>query len=271
MSTFDFSPSLLLDTCLLLPTDTICSTTPLPPIRDLLKEVSAALSKGGHIVVPVVPPRSFSDIQRASNALFSLDGDAHIFTQLRATGEPLISWLKGKKKEKSPKTIEQARQLQAQRAEIRTELLRQLWRAPDGREIDALIMPVAPHPVPGIDRWGGVNYTASMVYLDYCAGVVPVRSFTEADKHLEFLPSEQEVLGTLDKGNRHLWEKKERDTYLGTPLVVQVIAPTLQERRLIRAMGAVDAAVKGVPWNQEDVRSDARVADAMGGMAGAKL
>lgn len=35
-----------------------------------------------------------------------------------------------------------------------------------------------------------------------------------------------------------------REIYLGTPLSVQVVAPRLQERRLVRAMEAVDMALR---------------------------
>lgn len=37
----------------------------------------------------------------------------------------------------------------------------------------------------------------------------------------------------------------DRAVYIGTPLCVQVIAPRLQEERLVRAMMATDDAVKG--------------------------
>lgn len=249
------------------------STTPLPAIRQLLAEVTTALNAAGHTVIPLPTPPTFSKIQSLTNAFFSLDGGAPMLNTLRSTSEPLIPWLSGKVKEKPPKTLDETRQLHAQRIAIRTELLQKLWRAPapDGREIDAIVCPVAPHPVPRNDRWGGVGYTSSFVFLDYCAGVVPVRTFTEADANLEFLENEKEVLGSWDRGNRALWEEKERSTYVGTPLCVQVVAPTLQERRLVRAMGAVDAAVRGVPWEEEGASVDARAADAMGGMAGAKL
>jgi amidase len=37
----------------------------------------------------------------------------------------------------------------------------------------------------------------------------------------------------------------DRSVYLGTPLCVQVVAPRLQEEKLVQAMSAIDDALKG--------------------------
>ena len=63
----------------------------------------------------------------------------------------------------------------ALKIQVETEML-QIWKDPGtGRKVDAIICPVAPHPVPPIDRWNGVSYTSSFVLLDYPAGTLPVR------------------------------------------------------------------------------------------------
>lgn len=36
----------------------------------------------------------------------------------------------------------------------------------------------------------------------------------------------------------------DREVYVGSPLCVQVVAPKLQEEKLVQAMSAIDAAVK---------------------------
>jgi amidase len=38
--------------------------------------------------------------------------------------------------------------------------------------------------------------------------------------------------------------KFDRSIYLGTPLSVQVVAPRLQERKLVEAMSAIDGAIR---------------------------
>jgi len=118
----------------------------------------------------------------------------------------------------------------------------QIWKDQHG-EIDAFICPVAPHPVPPIDRYNGVSYTSSFVLLDYPAGVVPVRSFGTADMEGEM--ADTKPLGSWDKANRELWADFDRSIYLGTPLCVQVVAPRLQEEKLVQAMSTIDDALKG--------------------------
>jgi len=138
-----------------------------------------------------------------------------------------------------------------------------VWRgeygqAPGGKEgkgqrIDAFVCPVAPHPVPPVDRWNGVSYTSSFVLLDYPAGTLPVRNVKPGDLKAEIPEDAGEPLGSWDKVNRELWTKVDRSVYLGTPLCVQVVAPKLMEERLVQAMGVVDEAVKsqGVAGGRE--------------------
>jgi Asp-tRNA(Asn)/Glu-tRNA(Gln) amidotransferase A subunit family amidase len=78
-----------------------------------------------------------------------------------------------------------------------------LWKVGNGKTIDALICPVAPHPVPGIDRWNGVGYTSAFVLLDCPAATLPVRDFIERDLEDE-LPPGLEILGGWDKRNKEL-------------------------------------------------------------------
>lgn len=51
-------------------------------------------------------------------------------------------------------------------------------------------------------------------------------------------------LGPWDKANRELWTNVDKNVYLGTPLCVQVVAPRMQEKRLVEAMTVIDEAVK---------------------------
>ena len=246
------------------------TTTPLPPIRNLLHEVTSALNKAGHSATVIPTPPAFAKLQFLSAALLSAVGSEHTFAIMKETGEPLIAWLKERMHERPPRSLYELADLQKQREELATEVLKQLWSVatPDGNvEVDALICLVAPHPVPGIDRWDAVGYTIDWVLLDYCAGFVPVRMFEEKDMEGEPEGKEGEVLGSTDKRNRELWKREERKTYLGTPLGVQVVAPKLQEKRLYRAMETVDGAVKGKKW----MANESVIGDTMGGMVGAKL
>jgi hypothetical protein len=100
--------------------------------------------------------------------------------------------------------LEKLIEFHAMKTEVETEMLK-IWKDPKtGRSIDAVICPVAPHPVPPIDRWNGVSYTSSFVLLDYPAGTLPVRDFKESDLGGEL--GNMEPLGSWDKVNRELCE-----------------------------------------------------------------
>jgi Asp-tRNA(Asn)/Glu-tRNA(Gln) amidotransferase A subunit family amidase len=96
--------------------------------------------------------------------------------------------------------LSKVQQLHGKREQLRKEFLN-IWKDKHD-EIDAFICPVAPHPVPPIDRYNGVSYTSSFVLLDYPAGVVPVRSFEKAD--LEGEMASTKPIGSWDKANREL-------------------------------------------------------------------
>ncbi|KAK6427360.1 hypothetical protein LTR95_016012, partial [Oleoguttula sp. CCFEE 5521] len=141
-------------------------------------------------------------------------------------------------------SVDEVVKLQAQRIALQKEAL-QIWR-PDanGNEIHVLICPAAPHPVALVDRWNSVNYTSAFNLLDLPAGVLPVRSVTKEDVAVEL--KEGKALNGWDKTNQEMWGAKERKEYLGSMLSVQVVAPRLQERVLVEAMGVVDEVLKGI-------------------------
>jgi hypothetical protein len=65
------------------------------------------------------------------------------------------------------------------------------------------VCPIAPHPVPELDRYNATGYTSTFVLLDYPAGTVPVRPFVESDLELG-KAMDAPTLGNWDKVNRTL-------------------------------------------------------------------
>lgn len=178
--------------------------TPLPPVARVLDEVSHLLrNTPGVEVVEINPPAAFSEIQGLAGRLMGVDGGHNMANILEATGEPLIPWLTQFRR-RTPKSIEKVAALQAQRSKIEKEALK-LWTLglSHERRVDAIICPMAGHPVPQLDKWQQVGYASSFVLLDYPAGTVPVRSFAESDLQLgeEF---KAPVLNKMDQGNRTL-------------------------------------------------------------------
>lgn len=177
-------------------------TEPLPPIKRVLEEVVQKLRAHSITVLEVPGPR-FKDCQTLTNKFFSAPGNTHLLSLLSHTSEPLIPWLAPRLKPKSPITLDTWRDLCAQRLQMQKDFL-SYWKGPDGEDIDAIICPVAPHPVPGIDKWNTMSYTASFVLLDYPAASLPVRNVSVEDLGEEM--DGVDVLGPWDRINRELCE-----------------------------------------------------------------
>ncbi|PYH99430.1 alpha-glucosidase [Aspergillus ellipticus CBS 707.79] len=223
---------------------------PHPPIARVLDEVAQILRRTPGVEVVEVPvPKALAKCQWLANKLLGVDGAGAIMDLIEKVNEPLIPWLKGRMRRGKVSTIADLGKLQAQRAEIEREMLRMWTLEGEGGDrslhIDAIIHPVAPHPVPEPDRYNGVGYTSSWVLMDYPAGVVPVRKFGEDDLELGKEMSAP-VKGSWDKANRALWNEStvDRRVYLDSPLSVQVITPKLHDYELYRAMQISDGAIR---------------------------
>jgi len=174
---------------------------PLPPVSKVLEETVQALRTAGYEVVELDTPL-LKSCQSLANRFFGTDGNNYVLDLLASTSEPLIPWLASRLRRKTPVSASALADLHARKTALETEMLK-IWTDKKGRRVDAFICPVAPHPVPPIDRWNGTSYTSSFVLLDYPAGTIPVRDFVEDDIHGEI---EGDVLNSWDKINRELCE-----------------------------------------------------------------
>ncbi|KAI5293166.1 hypothetical protein KEM52_005782 [Ascosphaera acerosa] len=225
---------------------------PLPPVAKALDDVVRALrSVPGVRVVELPVPAMLAKLQGLANKLSALDGNRDMFDTLGRTSEPMIPWLKTRVRRSPPLTLDQILALQAQRDQVEAEALEVLWRTQpqhadcaDGGSIDAILHPVAPHPVHLLDQFNANSYTMKWTALDYPAATVPVRKMAEGDLGLG-----KDVTGqpwnSWDKKNREYWDSKlvDRRVYLDSWLSVQVVARRLCEHTLTEAMGVVDKAL----------------------------
>lgn len=220
--------------------DGIC--TPLPPIQRVISEVATSLrSQSTHNltslqVIDLDLSPLLSQCLKVSNGIFSLDGNNRWFDLLEPTGEPLSPWLQSRLKRRPGRSMDEIINLQAQRLKLQSQMLK-IWK-----DFDVLACPVAPHPIPPIDRWNSVNYTGAFNLLDLPAGVLPIRKMTSADLKAEM--DGGQALNGWDKVNRELWEQKERKLYDGTMLSVQIVAPRLEEKRLVESMTIIDEVLR---------------------------
>ncbi|CAI7641358.1 unnamed protein product [Penicillium bialowiezense] len=222
---------------------------PLPPIMRILDEVAETLRRTPGVDVVEIPlPSVLPKCQSLAGRLMGVDDGSHMLDLIEGMDEDLIPWLQGRLKRGKALDVTKLAALHAQRAEVEREMMK-MWTLSSSsldRRVDAIICPVAPHPVPEIDRYNAVGYTSTFVLLDYPAGVVPVRPFRESDLE-SGRAIEEPALGSWDKANRKLWDEKtvDRRVYLGSPLSVQVVTPKQHDYELLQAMELIDRAVQG--------------------------
>ncbi|KAF4548646.1 Amidase-like protein 10 [Elsinoe fawcettii] len=223
-------------------------TTPLPPIAGFVEESVQKLRKVGDVeVVEMDITPLMKRTQTLVNKFFSVDGGNQMFDLIEATGEPLSPWLQSRLKRRPQASLDRVRELFGLRNQLQTEFL-EIWKEEGGwwqghpkgqgkRRLDVLIAPVAPHPLPEIDKWNTAGYTSSFVLLDYAAGTLTVRNMGERDLGGDV--QGQETNSAWDKYNRTLWDG-DRRRYLGTPLCLQVIGQRLAEEKVVEVMSRLE-------------------------------
>jgi len=170
-------------------------TTPLPPVARALQETTDKLRKAGYEVVEVSAP-DLPKAHQVFNAFGGIDGGNSYFDALEKTSEPPAAWLATRMKRKPRFNLQDLLAVQKRKVELQTKML-EVWKYERGRTIDAIICPVAPHPVPQIDKWNGLSYTAGWVVMDYPCGSLPVGKVTAGDLTAEI----------TEKGSEHVLDR----------------------------------------------------------------
>ncbi|KIW19109.1 hypothetical protein PV08_03401 [Exophiala spinifera] len=222
----------------------------LPPVDNVLSDVAGRLARTPNVKVVELPcPKAWTKAQSVMSKLMGVDGGVTMAEMIEKTGEPLVPWMRTRFRKGKPQPLTRVAELQALRAELEREMLK-VWVEDDAdgrrtQKIDAIVCPVAPHPVPPIEGYNAVGMTSSWVLFDYPAGTVPVRDCTERDLQLG-TPQGGKPVSSWDEKTRDLWDetKIDRRVYLGTPLSVQVVVPRLQDEKLVEVMAWVDGACK---------------------------
>lgn len=229
----------------------------LPPVRNLMDDVAKAVTKHGSTlniqVVDLPTPKAWTKAQSVMSKLMGVDGGNVMSKLLLDTKEPLVPWMSTRFKHGGkPQSLERVAELQAMRSQLERDLLRDVWRVSTDaqgrrrRGVDAIVCPLAPHPIPKIEEYNAVGYTSSWVLFDYPAGNVPYRLVN--DKDLEIgrpLDKELKILGSWDKKSRELWDEDlvDRKVYLDSSLSVQIVTARLEDEKLSYAMGLIDEIV----------------------------
>ena len=216
-----------------------CFMTPHPPITRGLRMVHKALAEAGHKVVDWDPPSHREATQIHMLFLLS-DGCYDIHKQLDVSGEPLIPPLREILKLAPPLSVIKVQELSVQ-GQRSCEAYTDYWNSmagADGQDVDAFIMPVAPHAavIPGRYLYDG--YTEAINLLDYTVAVIPVNT---ADKTVDVVNPTYMPLNDLDAEN---WAGYDSEAYDGAPVGLQIVGRKYDEEKVWATAKIVDALLK---------------------------
>ncbi|KAL9078652.1 MAG: hypothetical protein Q9157_002416 [Trypethelium eluteriae] len=147
--------------------------TPSPPIRRAMKEAVALLEKSKSIeIIPLTLPDAKEHCQNLVSH-WAVSGN-----DFARTGEPVVPSLKALGLlDMKGTTLKGLFDLNVSRAEAAKNYLR-LFR---DNNLDAILMPPAPHTAVPLDTWSTATYTGLWNYLDFPAVVLPVDEVRESD------------------------------------------------------------------------------------------
>ncbi|KAL6803499.1 amidase signature domain-containing protein [Trichoderma sp. SZMC 28012] len=219
--------------------------TPVPPVRRGLKKAVDKLQQSNAVeIVPLTLPEGhgwYDDLL----SYYTLMGNEYYLEQLNRTGEPLVpsvkalgllsdektSLLSGQKT-----TLQGFFDLNVRRAEVANTYCR-FFR---DNNLDAILMPPAPHTALPLDTWTTVTSTGLWNYLDYPAVVVPVDAVTDSDSIDDISNAKY---GLQDAELYKLYTGPE--FYKGLPIAVQVVGYRHQDEALAAIAGILDSIING--------------------------
>ncbi|TVY13923.1 Acetamidase [Lachnellula arida] len=192
--------------------DGLFTTT--PPVRRAMKEAKEKLKLAGVTTVPVKLPL-MSESLGVIGEMLAVNGTEYLMELINSTGEPLIpsveklGLLAG-----SPKTMGEYFDLNRKRQEI-TLVYSKFWVEND---LDALIMPPAPHTAVPENTWASPSYTAIWNLLDYPSIVLPTGAVNETD----IVDGTENFYSENDKEIYKLYDGPS--AYANTPIAIQLVA-----------------------------------------------
>ncbi|KAF2711029.1 amidase [Pleomassaria siparia CBS 279.74] len=152
--------------------------TPSPPVRRGLRKAADLLRDSTQVeLVPITLP-NVKDHYHDLLGYWSVSGSDHYFEQFARTGEPEVPSLKAiQLLSFKGTTLKGFFDLNVRRAAAAKQYLKLFL----DNEIDAILMPPAPHTAVPLDTWITASYTGLFNFLDYPAIVVPVDSVRDED------------------------------------------------------------------------------------------
>ncbi|KAH8809239.1 amidase [Xylogone sp. PMI_703] len=209
--------------------------TPTPPVRRGMAKAIDMLQKSGQVeLIPLTLPNT-SQIYDDHWKLLSLGGTKNYLELLARTGEPTVPSVAALLEMTGfqENTLQGFFELKAHR----TEAEKQYHQLFVDNDIDAILMPPAPHTAVPWDTWTTATYTALWDYLDYPACVFPVDKVRELDLADNISNAKY---GAADAKVYQLYTGPE--LYENAPICVQVVG----YRQLDEALAATTVVLDSI-------------------------
>ncbi|THV54386.1 hypothetical protein BGAL_0028g00420 [Botrytis galanthina] len=202
---------------------------PHPPILRGIKKVVDTLKQNGHQVFEWKAYKH-DHAQDLLNKIYSSDAGKDIRTDLSASGEPPIPNIEDfANTTDAPLSLNELWDINLQRWAYQCEYLEQFQIMEEklGREIDAIVAPVAATAAIRHDQFVYYGYTNVINLLDFTSVVVPVLfADKEVDGRKEGYQGLSEVDGVVQG-------EYDPEAYHGAPVAVQIIGRKLTEERIM--------------------------------------
>ncbi|PVH85544.1 putative fatty-acid amide hydrolase [Cadophora sp. DSE1049] len=228
--------------------------SPTPPVRRGLKDVIDRLRGNDDVELT---PVDLPDVKLHYQSLLgylTLLGSDHYLEQFARTNEPVIPSLEASGLLSVPGTTLQGFfDLNVRRADAAKQYLKLLR----DNDLDAILMPPAPHTAVPLDTWSSITYTGLWNYLDYPAIVLPVDEVRDIDvvddlNNAKFGSDDAKLYG-LCRGSSFPYFLRARLTstfvdtgpeqYKGAPVCVQVVGYRHRDEALLKVAAILDSTI----------------------------
>ncbi|KAF3386419.1 Acetamidase [Penicillium rolfsii] len=202
---------------------------PHPPILRGVETVVSTLKKNGHTVIQWMPYKHDFG-HNLINSIYASDGNADVFKDINASGEPSIPNIKDLlNPDIKAIDMNQLWDTHLKKWNYQSEYLEK-WRELEeqqGKELDAIIAPITATAAIRHNQFRYYGYASVINLLDFTSVVVPV---TFADRKLDAKKENYQPLGELDG---IVQAEYDPEAYHGAPVAVQVIGRRLSEERTL--------------------------------------
>lgn len=214
-----------------------------PPVQRAVALVTKALVQRGYEIIEWQPPPHHDAVQTLFQILGSTAGK-EVRNAIDASGEPpvhqLQTWYDNDNVESSSSA--EFWELCDQRDQYRSEY-NKYWtstreRNVAKRQVDGVIMPVAPSAAVEEGCFNYYSYSGIVNVLDYTSGSFPV---TFADRSIDVETPDHVPLNSTD---RAVWRTYQKDLFDGAPVGLQVMGKRFEEEKVIGLMEALIAALQ---------------------------